>query len=227
VLVLATALGIGAMPGVGHADEPFAVPGTAGPIGEGGTYGQWGGTGLVETGVIAAGQVVLTATGTVNASTNTSFGQGVPPAGNGVDVCDTSCLAAWSLVVKIGDGPWQQGQNGPVTLSGTGPVVLAVNDGWYGDNSGGFSVTLGLPVEAALAALQDDAEQVESGTSLSSKLENARARYESGDLEGACGSLGAFTHQVEAQTPRKIDAETAQDLLDAAAEISAALGCES
>jgi len=49
---------------------------------------------------------------------------------------------AYGLVGRVGTGPWVQVGSGPTTLSGTGALVFAVNDDYFGDNSGGFMVTV-------------------------------------------------------------------------------------
>jgi len=230
VAVAAVAGLVGLVPGVAGA-ATVTVPGTAGPEGEGGTYGSWGGTGIVDSGVVSTGSVVVSATGTVDASTNTSFGQDVPPEGDGETVCEGDCLAphmaAWSLVVKIGDGPWQQGATGPITLTGTGPVLLAVNDGWYGDNGGAFSVTVEAvsTVDEQLATLHDDSVGVGPGSSLANKAAAVAAAHDAGDDGAACVELAGYVNQLRALRGKKVPAATADDLLEQAAAIGDALGC--
>lgn len=51
----------------------------------------------------------------------------------------------WGLVGRVGNGPWVQVGSGPTTLSGSGDLVFAMNDNSYGDNTGGFMVTVSLP----------------------------------------------------------------------------------
>jgi hypothetical protein len=119
-----------------------SVPGTAGPAAD-------GGTGVVDTGVSVQNSVTISASGTINVSTNTAFtqSQNVPPDGgtNPGGPC-TDCfqpsLMSWSLIGKIGNGAWQEVGSGPTTLIGTGEVELAVNDDGYADNSGAWSATV-------------------------------------------------------------------------------------
>lgn len=49
---------------------------------------------------------------------------------------------AYGLVGRVGDGPWVQVGSGPTKLSGSGDLVFAVNDDWYPDNTGSFTVTV-------------------------------------------------------------------------------------
>jgi hypothetical protein len=47
----------------------------------------------------------------------------------------------------------------------------------------------------------------------------------SGDLTSACGNLGAFINQVQAQSGKKITVSQANELIAAAQQIKAVLGC--
>jgi hypothetical protein len=49
---------------------------------------------------------------------------------------------AWGLVGRVGSGLWVQVGSGPTTLSGTGDLVFAMNDDWFSDNTGSFTVTV-------------------------------------------------------------------------------------
>lgn len=49
---------------------------------------------------------------------------------------------AYGLIGRVGSGQWVQVGDGPTTLSGKGELVFAVNDDLFGDNSGGFLVTV-------------------------------------------------------------------------------------
>jgi hypothetical protein len=104
----------------------------------------------VDTGYVLANgdTVTVTATGSL-----CPFGAGGPcfgPGGNpGFDTTSSSFggfvlpgAPAWGLVGRVGSGSWVQVGSGPTTLSGTGSVQFAVNDDLFGDNVGGFSVTL-------------------------------------------------------------------------------------
>lgn len=61
--------------------------------------------------------------------------------------------------------------------------------------------------------------------SLTQKLWNALAALDAGDTQGACDLLNAFIHQVAAQAGKKIEASDAAQLIAAATDVRAALGC--
>lgn len=61
--------------------------------------------------------------------------------------------------------------------------------------------------------------------SLIVKLEHAIDALDDGDTEGACSLLGAFIHEVEAQSGKKISEDDAAFLIDEATRLRASLGC--
>jgi len=61
--------------------------------------------------------------------------------------------------------------------------------------------------------------------SLTQKLQNALAALDAGDTQGACDLLNAFIHEVAAQAGKKIEASAAAQLIGAANDVRAALGC--
>lgn len=61
--------------------------------------------------------------------------------------------------------------------------------------------------------------------SLLVKLQGAQAALDSGDTTAACGKLGAFVNEVEAQSGKKIPASEAAALVAAANDLKAQLGC--
>jgi hypothetical protein len=125
----------GARPAAAGSD--VVVPARAGPVVD-------SGSGAVDTGVSVAGSVTVSATGTINGSTNPSFGQNIGP--NGTGVCSASCplpgVPEWAVIAEIGSGPWQLVGAGPTILSGNGELFLAVDDDYYGDNSGQFTAAI-------------------------------------------------------------------------------------
>lgn len=76
-----------------------------------------------------------------------------------------------------------------------------------------------------LADLGDAVEGVGPGKSLGNKLNEAQAALDRNDLAGACSILGAFVHEVNAQTGKKISPSTAASLIAAATRIETLLGC--
>lgn len=114
-----------------RADTMVDVPATAGPADDAGT------TGFVDTGVSVQGSASISASGMINIG----FGSIDTPDGDpGAGACSTQCpeptFTFWSLIARIGDGPWQEVGSGPTTIVGTGEVYLGVDDDGYTDNSG-------------------------------------------------------------------------------------------
>ena len=66
-----------------------------------------------------------------------------------------------------------------------------------------------------------------SGTanSLIVKLQGAASALDRGNIQAACGSLGAFLNEVNAQTGKQLTTAQADLLIAEAARIRAALGC--
>ena len=147
-------LAVGATPAMAVAAPiNVVVPGTAGGDGHGGTP-------PVATPIVLGsnGAVVVTATGTVYLSALDVFG-GLPNGPNGGNSTGSNPAGPGALVpsspygclvARVGTGDWRCIGAGPTLLSGTGEVMLAVNDGLFGaggvpgyaDNSGQFAVTM-------------------------------------------------------------------------------------
>jgi hypothetical protein len=51
-------------------------------------------------------------------------------------------LSAYSLIARVDNGPWVSVGEGPTIVKGSGPLYLAYNDEFYGDNAGGFTATV-------------------------------------------------------------------------------------
>lgn len=99
-------------------------------------------------------------------------------------------------------------------------------------NTASASFTVVVINDAAVGAINALSAQVtalnlHAGTSSSllSKLDATLAAISASDLNGACGSLGAFINAVEAQSGKKIMATDAPALIDAANLIRTQLGC--
>jgi streptogramin lyase len=83
-------------------------------------------------------------------------------------------------------------------------------------------------VEGAAEQLADLAAAVAGvgpGSSLADKIGNAQTMLGNDDVAGACGVLGAFIHEVNAQTGKKISPESAASLVGDATRIETVLGC--
>lgn len=130
------------------AASSFFVTPTNGPV-----EAPWSAAGLVDTGIdLAAGEsVVITATGSAKTNVNASA---TGPDG-GIDTCfaPPHCpLAhdpAYSLIAKVASGDFVNVGSGPTTVTGTGRIHLAYNDGNYSDNdfagNGGYTASIAFP----------------------------------------------------------------------------------
>ena len=121
----------------------FFVPATSG----GGTEAG-GGTDWFDSGVWLNGEsVTVRASGIWSDCGNTSAECGATPDGSGVQRI-RGCryiapqFSAGGLIARVGDSDAISVGSGPVALSGTGPVRFAINDCYFGDNVGGFNVTM-------------------------------------------------------------------------------------
>ncbi|MEU8587500.1 hypothetical protein AB0C59_10945 [Streptomyces sp. NPDC048664] len=97
-----------------------------------------GATRLVDTGVCVRRAVGVTATGLIGAGTRTDVG----PDGDAGRAGPRFALPGarrWSLLGRVGHGPWRFVGAGPTVLTGDGELYLAVNDDFYRDNSGSFT----------------------------------------------------------------------------------------
>lgn len=103
----------------------------------------WSDTGIAVT----SGETVsVSATGII-CIVNVNCGSGMTPAGGTGCVADSSFLvpgvACWSLVGRIGGGPaFEIGSGASFTAPASGELYLAVNDDFYLDNSGAWTVTI-------------------------------------------------------------------------------------
>lgn len=111
------------------------VPAQAGPA------GYPGATGEVDTGVCVRRSVTVTATGAIDIGGNAHGPQGdtTTAAGPGFPL---QGVPRWSLIGRLGNGPWQYIGAGPTRLVGHGELYLAVNDDFLSDNSGSFTANI-------------------------------------------------------------------------------------
>ena len=118
--------------------------------------------------------------------------------------------------------------SGSTFAIGTSTVTCTATDAAGNSASKTFQVTI---VDAAgqttnLSALVSSLG-LDHGieNSLLAKLSNALAAISAGNLGSACGLLDAFINEVQAQTGKKITAAQAAQLIAAATQIKAVLGC--
>jgi hypothetical protein len=61
--------------------------------------------------------------------------------------------------------------------------------------------------------------------SLLAKLDVAQRKVDAGQLEPACGSLGAYLNEVRAQNGKQLESPYAEDLILLATKVRETLGC--
>jgi hypothetical protein len=119
-----------------------------------------------------------------------------------------------------------------LTLVASGACAVRATQAGNATYAAAEPVTLGLTVLSAapditavraLVAASGVGADVRQG--LTDKLDAAAAALAVGDRTGACGALGAFQKQVQAQRGKAIPRATADAWLKTAGEIRSALGC--
>jgi hypothetical protein len=129
-----------------------------------------------------------------------------------------------------GGGGWFGGGGGLIGAgggggSGHGPAGTVFETGV---RSGNGLVTVTYTV-VTIADVIDSVEALDLPrgleNSLLKKLTNAQRNADADKLNGACGKLGAFIHQVKAQSGKKIAAGDADDLITEAGALRESLGC--
>jgi hypothetical protein len=94
-----------------------------------------------------------------------------------------------------------------------------------GPNCAIGAVEPGLDAAALLASLQHRVIGVGPGTSLYDKLGQAETYLAANDKADTCGVVGAFNHEVTAQSGKSITNSKATSLIASATRIEAVLGC--
>jgi len=99
----------------------------------------------------------------------------------------------------------------PAPFNNTATVVVTASD---------------FGISDLIARLQVYSLPLGISTSLFAKLDNTSADLASGNVLGACGTLGAFGNQVNAQAGKMLTTDQAQALSSGAAAIETTLGCQ-
>jgi hypothetical protein len=116
--------------------------------------------------------------------------------------------------------------SGSTFAIGTTTVTCSVSD--PDDTNSPVSVSFAVSVlgaQAQLVNLRQSVTGVGPGTSLADKLTEAQSYVAANDKADACGVLGAFIKEVNAQTGKSISNPTAASLIASATRIRAVLGC--
>ncbi|HTT31570.1 MAG TPA: hypothetical protein VMG37_24370 [Solirubrobacteraceae bacterium] len=172
-IALAILVGCLLMASPARAGTIVNVPATAGPLDDAGT------TGFVDTGVSVQGSASVSASGVIDIG----YGATDTPDGDpGAGACSTQCpvptLTYWSLIARIGNGPWQEVGSGPTTIFGTGEVFLGVDDDGYTDNSGQWTATVNA----------DPAQSDDPRLAVALDIQNGTVTSTSGSIN--CGPSG-------------------------------------
>jgi hypothetical protein len=124
---------------------------------------------------------------------------------------------------------------GPVTCSpasgstfaiGTTTVTCSATNIFGQTGSAGFTVTVHGASAQTDALLSSVAALGPDGNGLSSKLNAVQSALAKGNTQAACGSLNAFTQQVEAKVKsHQLTTAQAAELLAAATRIASTIGC--
>jgi hypothetical protein len=96
------------------------------------------------------------------------------------------------------------------------------------DSNTPVTATFTVTVKGAaqqLGDVRDEVQGVGPGTSLSDKVAHAQSDLGSGDRKQACATLGAFVHEVRAQTGKSVPAVQAVGLVADGQRIEVVIGC--
>lgn len=139
--------------------------------------------------------------------------------------------STWTQEEKLlaSDGESGAGFGFSVAIGGDRALVGAWHESTNGTNAGAayvFEIAPPTPAERAEALIASVEQLRDDGTlgrgianALISKLENALAKIEQGNVRAATGMLGAFINQVEALSGRRIPGDVADSLIAEATAI--------
>ncbi len=108
---------------------------------------------------------------------------------------------------------------------GVNPATHAVYVTNYNHGTDGTVSVITPDAATQLADLYQAVQGVGPGNGLSDKVAQAQAYLASGDIPDACATLGAFIHEVSAQSGKSIPPATADALIADARQIQAVLAC--
>jgi hypothetical protein len=146
---------------------------------------------------------------------------GTSPAGATVNyTAPTATDTGGSGVASVSCSPL----SGTLFAIGTTTVNCTATDVAGNTTSMSFTVHVNSAAEQ-LTSLGSAVTGVGPGTSLAAKVNQIQAYVAANDQSDACGTLGAFMHEVNAQTGKKITADQAASLITQAQSIEATLGC--
>jgi len=89
----------------------------------------------------------------------------------------------------------------------------------------GLTTTPPPSIEHLIAEVTDEGLPHGTANSLLAKLDNAQRKVAAGKLAAACGSLGAYINEVQAQSGKKLETEYADALVLEATAVREGIGC--
>jgi hypothetical protein len=99
----------------------------------------------------------------------------------------------------------------------TQPLAVAVD--------AGLTTTPPPSIEHLIQEVTDKGLPHGTANSLLAKLNNAQRKVSAGNVAAACGSLGAYINEVQAQSGKKLETEYADALVLEATAVRDSLGC--
>jgi hypothetical protein len=108
-------------------------------------------------------------------------------------------------------------QNFIVLPDNTQPLAVAVD--------AGLTTTPPPSIEHLIQEVTDAGLPHGTANSLLAKLNNAQRKVSAGNVAAACGSLGAYINEVQAQSGKKLETEYADALVLEATAVRDSLGC--
>jgi virginiamycin B lyase len=108
-------------------------------------------------------------------------------------------------------------QNFIVLPNNTQPMAVAVDSG--------LSTTPPPSIDHLIQEVTDENLPHGTANSLLAKLEGAQRKVAAHNVTAACGSLGAYINEVQAQSGKKLDSECADALVLEATAVRESLGC--
>jgi len=108
-------------------------------------------------------------------------------------------------------------QNFIVLPDNTQPLTVAVD--------AGLTTTPPPSIEHLIQEVTDAGLAHGTANSLLAKLNNAQRKVAAGNVAAACGSLGAYINEVQAQSGKKLETEYADALVLEATAVRESLGC--
>lgn len=130
---------------------------------------------------------------------------------------------ALATPLSFDGGSYYFNGNNRMTVAG-GSLYVPATDDEHGAEL--FRVPLVVDPVQLLSDLYREVAHVSPGSSLSSKVAQAQASLEKGNLRSACGAVGAFSNEVTARRGKLLSRGTADALISDAQAVRTVIGCK-